>query len=133
LRIARRLTRCSGGYQRLGFGAENATWRSFYLTGALDLRHGVKPSLVGDLGAGMAGALTIEQLLEALVRGGSDRCRPLIPLASRMGRCHCNSRPRTGGASGLIAERYTIGPAGPGGQRAGGSYWVRVRPGAKVV
>ena len=56
----------AGVYQRLGFGAENATWRSFYLTGALELRHGVKPPPVGDLGAGMAGALTIEQLFDSL-------------------------------------------------------------------
>ena len=57
----------AGVYQRLGFGAENATWRSFYLTGALELRHGVKPPPVGDLSAGMAGALTIEQLFDSLV------------------------------------------------------------------
>ena len=56
----------AGVYQRLGFGAENATWRSFYLTGALELRHGVKPPPVSDLGAGMAGALTIEQLFDSL-------------------------------------------------------------------
>jgi alkyl sulfatase BDS1-like metallo-beta-lactamase superfamily hydrolase len=56
----------AGVYQRLGFGAENATWRSFYLTGALELRRGVKPPPVGDLGAGMAGALTIQQLFDSL-------------------------------------------------------------------
>jgi alkyl sulfatase BDS1-like metallo-beta-lactamase superfamily hydrolase len=53
-------------YQRLGYGAENATWRSFYLTGALELREGVKPPAVGDLSAGMAGALTIEQPFDAV-------------------------------------------------------------------
>ena len=53
-------------YQRLGYGAENATWRSFYLSGALELREGVKPPAVADLGAGMAGALTIEQLFDTL-------------------------------------------------------------------
>ena len=31
-------------YQRLGYGAENATWRSFYLTGALELRAGIQPA-----------------------------------------------------------------------------------------
>ncbi len=56
----------AGVYQRLGFGAENATWRNFYLTGALELRHGIKPPPVADLGAGMAGALTIEQLFDTL-------------------------------------------------------------------
>jgi alkyl sulfatase BDS1-like metallo-beta-lactamase superfamily hydrolase len=53
-------------YQRLGFGAENATWRGFYLTGALELGHGVKTPPLGDLGAGMAGALTVEQLFDTL-------------------------------------------------------------------
>ena len=56
----------AGVYQRLGFGAENATWRSFYLTGAQELRHGVKPPPVADLGTGMAGALTIAQLFDSL-------------------------------------------------------------------
>jgi alkyl sulfatase BDS1-like metallo-beta-lactamase superfamily hydrolase len=53
-------------YERLGYGAENATWRGFYLSGALELRHGVKPPAVGDLGAGMASALTVEQLFDTL-------------------------------------------------------------------
>jgi alkyl sulfatase BDS1-like metallo-beta-lactamase superfamily hydrolase len=56
----------AGVYERLGYGAENATWRSFYLSGALELREGVKPPAVGDLGAGMTGALTIEQLFDSL-------------------------------------------------------------------
>jgi alkyl sulfatase BDS1-like metallo-beta-lactamase superfamily hydrolase len=53
-------------YQQLGFGAENATWRSFYLTGALELGHGVQAPPVGDLGAGMTAALTVEQLFDSL-------------------------------------------------------------------
>jgi alkyl sulfatase BDS1-like metallo-beta-lactamase superfamily hydrolase len=56
----------AGVYERLGFGAENATWRSFYLCGALELREGAKSAAVGDLGASMAGALTIEQLFDTL-------------------------------------------------------------------
>jgi len=56
----------AGVYERLGYGAENATWRGFYLTGALELREGVKPPPIGDLGAGMARALTIGQLFDAL-------------------------------------------------------------------
>jgi alkyl sulfatase BDS1-like metallo-beta-lactamase superfamily hydrolase len=53
-------------YQRLGYRAENATWRSFFLTGALELRKGIKPTPIADLGAGMAGALTVEQLFDTL-------------------------------------------------------------------
>ncbi len=53
-------------YQQLGYGAENATWRGFYLTGALELGHGVKAPPIGDLGAGMTAALTVEQLFDSL-------------------------------------------------------------------
>jgi alkyl sulfatase BDS1-like metallo-beta-lactamase superfamily hydrolase len=56
----------AGVYERLGYGAENATWRGFYLTGALELRDGPKPSPLGDLGADMGAALTIEQLFDTL-------------------------------------------------------------------
>jgi alkyl sulfatase BDS1-like metallo-beta-lactamase superfamily hydrolase len=53
-------------YERLGFGAENATWRSFYLAGATELREGIQPLTIEDLGAGMAGALTVEQLFDTI-------------------------------------------------------------------
>ena len=53
-------------YERLGYGAENATWRSFYLAGAEELRKGVQPLTISDLGAGMAAALTVEQLFDTL-------------------------------------------------------------------
>ena len=56
----------AGVYERLGYGSENATWRSFYLTGALELGEGAKPPPIGDLGAGMASALTIGQLFDSL-------------------------------------------------------------------
>ena len=53
-------------YEKLGYGAENGTWRNFYLTGALELREGDKPPAIGDLGAGMASALTVEQLFDTI-------------------------------------------------------------------
>jgi alkyl sulfatase BDS1-like metallo-beta-lactamase superfamily hydrolase len=56
----------AGVYERLGYGAENATWRSFYLSGALELRDGPQQSPIPDLGADMVGALTLEQLFDAL-------------------------------------------------------------------
>jgi alkyl sulfatase BDS1-like metallo-beta-lactamase superfamily hydrolase len=71
----------AGVYERLGHGSENATWRSFYLTGALELREGAKPPPIGDLGAGMAGALTIGQLFDSLairVDGPRAAGQPLI-------------------------------------------------------
>ncbi|MBB5915663.1 alkyl sulfatase BDS1-like metallo-beta-lactamase superfamily hydrolase [Nocardia transvalensis] len=52
-------------YTRLGYGAENATWRGFYLSGAKELRDGITPPEL-DLGAGMAAALSIEQLFDTL-------------------------------------------------------------------
>jgi alkyl sulfatase BDS1-like metallo-beta-lactamase superfamily hydrolase len=52
-------------YERLGHGAENGTWRNFYLTGAQELRHGVTPTPI-DLGSGMAAALSIEQLFDTV-------------------------------------------------------------------
>jgi len=53
-------------YQRLGFGAENATWRNFYLTGAKELRERVVPAPVAPLGTGMVEALTVEQLFDSI-------------------------------------------------------------------
>ncbi|GEM_PF-2170853 len=53
-------------YERLGFGAECGTWRNFYLTGARELRHGVGAGGQAYSAAGMAGALTIEQLFDAM-------------------------------------------------------------------
>jgi alkyl sulfatase BDS1-like metallo-beta-lactamase superfamily hydrolase len=53
-------------YQRLGYGAENGTWRNFYLTGAQELRHGIRPNASAISSAGMAVALTVEQILDSL-------------------------------------------------------------------
>ncbi|MEV0332722.1 alkyl sulfatase dimerization domain-containing protein [Nocardia sp. NPDC050717] len=52
-------------YRQLGFGAENATWRCFYLTGDEELRNGVRPTVL-NLGGGMAAALSIDQLFDTL-------------------------------------------------------------------
>jgi alkyl sulfatase BDS1-like metallo-beta-lactamase superfamily hydrolase len=53
-------------YERLAYGAENGTWRNFYLSGAAELRHGVdaNPADVGS--AELLAALTVEQLLDAI-------------------------------------------------------------------
>ncbi|HEX6501368.1 MAG TPA: alkyl sulfatase dimerization domain-containing protein [Micromonosporaceae bacterium] len=56
----------AGVYERLGYGAENATWRNFYLSGALELREGVRATPIPHLAAGMAQALTVEQLFDSL-------------------------------------------------------------------
>jgi alkyl sulfatase BDS1-like metallo-beta-lactamase superfamily hydrolase len=49
---------------RLGYGAECATWRNNYLTGALELRGAVVDVAVSAVG--MARALTITQLFDSL-------------------------------------------------------------------
>ncbi|MBO0880184.1 MAG: MBL fold metallo-hydrolase [Mycobacterium sp.] len=53
-------------YEQLGFGAENGTWRNFYLTGAQELRHGVSASAQAISPTGMVRALTIEQIFDSL-------------------------------------------------------------------
>ncbi|MET1007496.1 MAG: alkyl sulfatase dimerization domain-containing protein [Propionibacteriaceae bacterium] len=51
--------------EQLGFGAENATWRNSYLTGALELRSGtIEHTDISS--AGLAPALTITQLFDAI-------------------------------------------------------------------
>jgi alkyl sulfatase BDS1-like metallo-beta-lactamase superfamily hydrolase len=56
----------AGVYDRLAYGAENGTWRNFFLTGAHELRHGIveAPPTVGS--AELLAALTVEQLLDAI-------------------------------------------------------------------
>jgi alkyl sulfatase BDS1-like metallo-beta-lactamase superfamily hydrolase len=53
-------------FERLGHGAENGTWRNFYLMGATELRNGVGAAPIPDIGAGMAAALTVEQLFDSV-------------------------------------------------------------------
>ncbi len=52
-------------YERLGHGAENGTWRNFYLTGALELREGVKP-VPTSIAGGMAAGLSVEQVFDSM-------------------------------------------------------------------
>ena len=50
--------------RRLGYGAECATWRNCFLTGAGELHHGVTPMPLST--AGMARALTVTQLFDTV-------------------------------------------------------------------
>ncbi len=57
----------AGVYERVGFAAENGTWRNFYLTGAQELRHGVGAAGSARIrSAGMARALTIDQVFDSI-------------------------------------------------------------------
>jgi alkyl sulfatase BDS1-like metallo-beta-lactamase superfamily hydrolase len=53
-------------YERLAHGAENGTWRNFYLMGARELRHGVDAAPATTGSAELLSALTVEQLLDAI-------------------------------------------------------------------
>ena len=50
--------------ERLGYGAENATWRNSFLTGAHELRASIEHTEISS--AGLAPALTITQLFDAI-------------------------------------------------------------------
>ncbi|WP_306324672.1 alkyl/aryl-sulfatase [Streptomyces venezuelae] len=53
-------------YDRLGHGAENGPWRNFYLTSAMELRHGENTALLDAANPEMVVALTTGMLLDSL-------------------------------------------------------------------
>src|SRR5690606_36019758 len=53
-------------YTRLGHGAENGTWRNFYLMGALELADGVVPADLDTAPPEVTAALTAEQIFDSL-------------------------------------------------------------------
>jgi alkyl sulfatase BDS1-like metallo-beta-lactamase superfamily hydrolase len=53
-------------YDKLGYGAENGTWRNFYLMGALELRHGAIPPSLSLASPDLIQALTVEQLFDSI-------------------------------------------------------------------
>ncbi|GAA0925580.1 alkyl/aryl-sulfatase [Nonomuraea longicatena] len=61
---ARRLL--SQVYTRMGHGAENATWRNFYLTGAAELTGGPSAGTTSTTSPDMYDALTVEQIFDSL-------------------------------------------------------------------
>ncbi|MFJ3835334.1 alkyl/aryl-sulfatase [Streptomyces sp. NPDC054904] len=56
----------AGVYERLGFGAENGTWRNFYLMGAQELRGTVAHTALETSNPEMAMALTVDMLIDSL-------------------------------------------------------------------
>ncbi|MBF6352145.1 MBL fold metallo-hydrolase [Nocardia flavorosea] len=53
-------------YRRLGHGAENGTWRNFYLVGAQELRTGPSPTATSTAGPEMLTALTLDMIVDSL-------------------------------------------------------------------
>ena len=56
----------AGAYEQLGYAAETAPWRDFYLTGAQELRHGIAPASAASAPLDLARALTPDQLFDSL-------------------------------------------------------------------
>ncbi|KAK4061337.1 hypothetical protein Trihar35433_9664 [Trichoderma harzianum] len=52
-------------YEQLGYGAENGTWRNFYLVGAFELRNGSQP-VPNTMDAQSLVALSLDQLFDTL-------------------------------------------------------------------
>ncbi|MCD2095983.1 alkyl/aryl-sulfatase [Rhodococcus rhodochrous] len=52
--------------EQLGFGSENGTWRNFFLMGAYELRHGAIGTPTVTTVPDIVGALTIDQIFDAL-------------------------------------------------------------------
>jgi len=53
-------------YERLAYGAENGTWRNFYLMGAHELRHGIPDHTLTTGSPELLAALTVSQLFDAV-------------------------------------------------------------------
>ncbi|KAA8885315.1 MBL fold metallo-hydrolase [Nocardia colli] len=53
-------------FEQLGYGAENATWRNFYLSGAYELRYGSFGTPTKANAPTMLAALTVEQVFDAM-------------------------------------------------------------------
>jgi alkyl sulfatase BDS1-like metallo-beta-lactamase superfamily hydrolase len=53
-------------FDQLGYGSENATWRNFFLSGALELRGGVVRSADRAASADLLGALSVEHVFDSL-------------------------------------------------------------------
>ncbi|WP_432104770.1 alkyl/aryl-sulfatase [Streptomyces sp. bgisy091] len=53
-------------FEQLGYGSENGTWRNFYLSGALELRHGSVGTPTATASPDVLAALTLDQLYDSL-------------------------------------------------------------------
>ncbi|MBW2624053.1 MAG: MBL fold metallo-hydrolase [Deltaproteobacteria bacterium] len=53
-------------YEQLGYQSESGPWRNFYLTGALELRHGIPAIPPGTMNPDMLGGIPLENVFQAL-------------------------------------------------------------------
>jgi alkyl sulfatase BDS1-like metallo-beta-lactamase superfamily hydrolase len=56
----------AGVYDTLGWGAENGTWRNFYLQGAAELRNGIRPLPIQLAAPDVVSALSVSQLIDSV-------------------------------------------------------------------
>ncbi len=56
----------ASAFEQLAYGAENATWRNFYLSGAHELRNGAFGTPTTANSTGMAAALSVDQVFDAV-------------------------------------------------------------------
>lgn len=68
-------TLLADAHEQLGFGSENGTWRSVYLSAAHELRHGAFGTPASTASAEVVAKLTVDQLLDGLaIRVDAPRC-----------------------------------------------------------
>ncbi|WP_280235071.1 alkyl/aryl-sulfatase [Nocardia cyriacigeorgica] len=56
----------ASAFEQLGYGAENGTWRNFYLSGAHELRHGPFGTPTQANSSGVLAAISVEQAFDAM-------------------------------------------------------------------
>ncbi|MEV0294697.1 alkyl sulfatase dimerization domain-containing protein [Nocardia sp. NPDC050710] len=56
----------ASAFEQLAYGAENATWRNFYLSGAHELRNGSFGTPAAATSSGLLAALTVDQAFDAM-------------------------------------------------------------------
>lgn len=76
-------------FEKLAYGAENGTWRNFYLTGALDLKTRGPKAPAANGSAGLTQGLSVEQLFDWLAirldgeRGAMDRLAVAVDVGGQ--------------------------------------------------
>ncbi|MFF8413051.1 alkyl/aryl-sulfatase [Streptomyces omiyaensis] len=104
----------AGVYRRLGYGAENATWRNFYLRGAQELREGPTGDVVDTTNPEMAMALTVPMLIDSIAiaidgpRAWDDDL--VIDLVLTDGPTGAGARHRLTLHNGALTHRETVAP-----------------------
>ena len=103
-------------YEQLGYGAENGTWRSVYLSGAYELRHGGFGTPASTQSPDMMAALTASQLLDSLaIRVDGPRAWDLHADARLGGARHDPDVPRAAAQRGADLLHLPATQHCPGG------------------